>query len=99
MNDLTLPTQTPVPETLGRYRLVRPLGQGGMGAVYLAHDSHLDRQVAIKVLPAYAVNDPAAVARFQREAKALAKLGHPNIIQAFDCDSAGERHFLVMEYV
>src|SRR5205807_6664658 len=78
---------------------ISKLGQGGMGAVYLARDDKLDRDVAIKVLPPESVNDETAVARFQREAKALAKLSHPGIIQAYDSESAGGRHFLVMEYV
>src|SRR5262249_25287890 len=56
--------------TLGRYRLMRPLGQGGMGAVYLAHDAKLDRTVAVKLLPPHSTSDARAVARFQREARA-----------------------------
>jgi serine/threonine protein kinase len=87
------------PEQLGRYLLLSQLGQGGMGTVYLAQDTKLDRRVAIKILPAQSVNDPGALARFQREARALAKLSHPGIVQAFDSDSAEGRHFLVMEYV
>jgi len=87
------------PEHLGRYRLLQQLGQGGMGTVYLALDTKLDRRVAIKVLPAQSVNDAGAVARFQREAKALAKLSHPGIVQAHDADSVEGRHFLVMEHV
>src|SRR5262249_35758004 len=59
----------------------------------------LDRQVAVKVLPPESVQDADAVARFQREARALAKLSHPGIVQAFDCEEEGGRHFLVMEYV
>jgi serine/threonine protein kinase len=86
-------------EMLGRYRLLHQLGQGGMGTVYLAEDTKLDRRVAIKVLPPQSVNDAGAVARFQREAKALAKLSHAGIVQVFDSDSAEGRHFLAMEYV
>jgi serine/threonine protein kinase len=70
-----------------------------MGTVYLARDSHLDRSVAIKVLPPHSTNDPGAVARFQREAKALARLSHPGIVQAHDTGEADGKHFLVMEYV
>src|SRR5262249_2258729 len=99
MDTLSADISSALPEMLGRYRLLQPLGHGGMGAVFFAHDTKLDRRVAVKVLPPPTVNEPGAVARFQREAKALAKLGHPGIVQAFDCDSAGERHFLVMEYV
>jgi serine/threonine protein kinase/nitrous oxidase accessory protein NosD len=83
----------------GRYRLLENLGEGGMGAVYKAHDIQLDRDVAVKVLPAQSVNDADAIARFRREARALAKLSHPNIIQAYDSGEDKERHFLVMEFV
>jgi serine/threonine protein kinase len=93
------PTGSVALPRLGRYQVLSKLGQGGMGAVYLARDDKLDRQVAIKVLPPESVHDPEAVARFQREARALAKLAHPGIVQAFDSDSADGRHFLVMEYV
>jgi len=82
----------------GRYFIRQKLGAGAMGAVYLADDKKLDRAVAIKVLPAQSVTDAGAVARFQREAKALAKLSHPNIIQAYDSDEDAGRQFLVMEY-
>jgi serine/threonine protein kinase len=86
-------------EQLGRYQLLGKLGQGGMGTVYLANDTRLDRRVAVKVLPPESVYNPDAVARFQREAKALAKLSHPGIVQAFDSEEDNGRHFLVMEYV
>src|SRR6516162_6904710 len=83
----------------GRYRILEKLGEGGMGAVYKAHDTQLDRDVAVKVLPAQSLHDADAVARFQREARALAKLSHPNIIQAYDSGADMGKHFLVMEYV
>lgn len=83
----------------GRYRLIEKLGEGGMGAVYRAQDQRLGRDVAIKVLPPTVARDPEAVARFKREAKALARVSHPNIVQAFDADEDGGRQFLVMEYV
>ncbi len=84
---------------LGPYQILSPLGAGGMGEVYLANDSKLDRKVAIKVLPDTMTRDPERVARFEREAKLLASLNHPNIaaIHGFD-DSDGTR-FLVLEYV
>src|SRR5262249_11096802 len=82
----------------GRYRVLEKLGEGGMGAVYRARDANLDREVALKVLPPRAGADPDAVARFQREAKALAKVSHPNVIQAHDAGEDRGRHFLVMEY-
>jgi serine/threonine protein kinase len=84
---------------LGRYQVVRKLGEGGMGEVYLARDTQLERMVAVKVLPTHAINDPEAVGRFQREARALAKLTHPGIVQAFDSGEYQGKHFLVMEYV
>src|SRR6516225_10036015 len=83
----------------GRYQILEKLGEGGMGAVYKAHDTQLDRDVAVKVLPAQSLHDADAVARFQREARALAKLSHPNIIQAYDSGADKGKHFLVMEYV
>jgi serine/threonine protein kinase len=83
----------------GRYRVLEKLGEGGMGAVYKAHDTQLDRDVAVKILPARSLNDADAIARFQREARALAKLSHPNIIQAHDNGEDKGKHFLVMEYV
>src|SRR5438270_13756734 len=88
---------TDVPLLAGRYQLLDKLGQGGMGAVFRARDTKLDRHVAVKVLPPGSVHDTEAVARFQREAKALARLSHPGIIQAHDNGQDGERHFLVME--
>jgi serine/threonine-protein kinase len=83
----------------GRYRILEKLGAGGMGTVYKAQDTKLDRFVALKVLPAHLVNDPGAVARFQREAKALAKVSHPAIVQAHDTGEDRGQQFLVMEYV
>ncbi len=82
---------------LGIYEISSPLGAGGMGEVYLALDGKLDRQVAIKVLSDSMTSDTERVARFEREAKLLASLNHPNIaaIHGFD-DSDGIR-FLVME--
>jgi hypothetical protein len=82
-----------------RYQLLDKLGEGGMGAVFRAHDTHLDRSVAIKILPAGKLTDREAVGRFRREAKALAKLSYPGIIQAFDSGADGDKHFLVMELV
>jgi eukaryotic-like serine/threonine-protein kinase len=69
---------------LGAYEIVAPLGAGGMGEVYRARDSKLDREVAIKVLPQHLTSDPDSLARFEREAKAVAALSHPNILAIHD---------------
>jgi serine/threonine protein kinase len=66
-------------KTLGHYRIIEKIGAGGMGVVYRAHDDQLDRQVAIKVLPADSLNDPHARARLVREARTASKLNHPHI--------------------
>jgi eukaryotic-like serine/threonine-protein kinase len=85
----------------GRYRLERRLGAGGMSTVFLAHDSVLERRVAVKLLAEHLSDDEDFVARFRREALAAAKLQHPNIVQVFDSgeDEPSSRHFIVMEYV
>src|SRR5438105_9242324 len=69
---------------LGPYQIVAPIGAGGMGEVYRARDDRLDRDVAIKVLPERFAEDPAALSRFEREAKALAALSHPNVLGILD---------------
>ena len=68
--------------TLGPYQIMTPVGEGGMGQVYRARDHRLEREVAIKVLPSRLTGDPAARRRFEREAKAIAALSHPNIVSA-----------------
>ncbi len=73
-----------VGRTLGRYRILSRIGQGGMGVVYRAHDERLDRNVAVKVLPDEVTADPDRVARFEREARAVARLDHPNIMAIHD---------------
>lgn len=84
---------------LGNYKLLDQLGAGGMSAVYLAEHKVMRRRVALKVLPASRVNDSSYLARFHREARAVASLDHPNIVRAFDVDQDGVVHYLVMEYV
>jgi hypothetical protein len=83
----------------GKYAVLAPLGVGGMGQVFLAEHIVMRRRSAIKVLPARLTSDPAAVERFNREARAIAALDHPNIVRAYDIDNADDLHFLVMEYV
>jgi Tol biopolymer transport system component/predicted Ser/Thr protein kinase len=86
-------------KTLDRYTLESKLGEGGMGVVYLAHDKHLDRDVAIKVLPHDKVADPARRQRFVQEAKAASALDHPGIVTIHDIRSDAGIDFMVMEYV
>ena len=83
----------------GRYRIIRRLGQGGMGVVYLAHDTQLDRRVAVKIPHAESEFSPDAVARFQREARAAAALEHPNFCRIYDFGQIEGRHFIAMAYV
>jgi predicted Ser/Thr protein kinase len=82
-----------------RYRIVRKLGQGGMGAVYLAEHKMMERVVAIKVIAAGFVDSPEAIERFQREVRAAAKLEHAHIVRAYDADQAGSAMLLAMEFV
>src|SRR6187431_1268708 len=82
---------------LGRYEIVSPLGAGGMGEVYRARDSRLDRDVAIKILPESVARDPERLARFEREAKAVAALSHPNILALHDAGTEDGTTFAVME--
>lgn len=83
----------------GRYKIIEELGRGGMGVVYKAHDSVLDRTVAYKVLPKDLKNHPKVVESLMREARALAKLHHPHIVTVFDGGQSGEDFFFVMEYI
>ena len=83
----------------GRYELVRPLGAGGMGEVYRAHDSRLGRDVAIKLLPQTLASSADRLARFEREAKTVAGLNHPNIVTLHTIEEAAGVRFLVMEVV
>ena len=82
-----------------RYHLVRMLGDGGMGSVYKAADRVLRRFVAIKLLHPAVANNPSSVERFQREARAAASIGHPNIIDIMDFGQEGSRPYMVMEYL
>ena len=86
-------------QTLGHYRVEEKLGAGGMGVVYRATDTKLGRQVAIKVLPEAFAGDPERLARFQREARMLAALNHPNIAAIHGLEESGATHYLVLELV
>jgi len=82
-----------------KYRLLERVGVGGMGAVYLCEHIHMGRRVALKILPVQQAEDPASLARFYREARAVARLDHPNIVRAHDIDHEDKLHFLVLEFV
>ena len=86
-----------VGQRLGAYEITAPLGAGGMGEVFRARDTRLDRQVAIKVLPAAIADSPDALARFEREARAVAALSHPNILVIHDFGQSPEATYAVME--
>ena len=85
---------------MGGYEVVRPLGAGGMGEVYLARDTTLDRMVALKLLPVDVTSDSQRVARFEREARSASALSHPNVcvVHALGATDDGRR-FIAMEYV
>ena len=80
---------------LGPYEILAPLGAGGMGEVYRARDTRLDRSVAVKILPAHLAENPEAGERFEREARTISSLNHPHICQLYDVGP----NYLVMEFV
>src|SRR6188474_2193542 len=84
---------------LGPYEITAKLGAGGMGEVWQAKDFHLGRNVALKVLPEGFTQDPERLARFEREARLLAQLNHPNIAQIYGLETSGDTRALVMELV
>lgn len=86
-------------QALGHYRIEAKLGEGGMGLVYRAFDTHLDRPVAVKILRADATTSPERRLRFQQEAKAASALNHPNIVHIYDIGSSGGQDYIAMEFV
>ena len=88
-----------VGQTVSHFRVLEKLGEGGMGVVYKARDTHLDRFVALKVLPPEKVAEPERKRRFVQEAKAASALNHPNIVHVYDIDQANGVDFIAMEYV
>jgi serine/threonine protein kinase len=85
--------------TIGKYRVLERLGSGGMGTVYLCEHMVVRRKVAIKVLPISQSDNPVALGRFYREARAAGVLDHPNLVKAHDVDQEGGMHYLIMDYV
>ncbi len=88
-----------VGRTFSHYRILDKLGEGGMGVVYLAEDMRLQRKVALKFLPPEMAHDPQPMRRFEREAKAVAALNHPNIVTLYSVEEAAGERFLTMEHV
>jgi serine/threonine protein kinase len=86
-------------KTISHYQILEKLDAGGMGVVYKSRDTHLDRFVALKILPPEKVADPDRRRRFAQEAKAASSLNHPRIITIYDIDEADGVHFIAMEYV
>src|SRR5262244_2553935 len=94
---------SPAPQLIGReianYKIVSLFGKGGMGEVYLAEDARLQRKVALKLLTPQFTNDADRVRRFDREARAISSLNHPNIVTVFDIGQAGALHFIAIEFI
>src|SRR6266702_5465074 len=85
--------------TLGNYKILAPLGQGGMARVYKAHQENLDREVAVKVLPPWFAADRNFVERFNQEARLVARLSHPNIVTIHDFSEQDGHLYIVMQLV
>ena len=99
MADHAVGEDVPVGQTLGHYRVAEKIGAGGMGVVYRAHDEQLERDVALKVLPAGMLVDKASRNRFRKEAVSLARLNHPNIATIHEFGTEDGTDFLVTEYI
>jgi len=84
---------------LGKYKLIDLLGRGGMGSVFVAQHTTMNRRVALKIISKELGRDPASLERFLVEARAIASLDHPNIVHAYNVDNEGDRYYMVMEYI
>ena len=88
-----------VGQQMGHYQIIQELGRGGMGVVYLAEDTSLGRQVALKVLPEHLISDPDRLRRFEREARAASALNHPNILTIHQIAQVDNLHFIATEFI
>src|SRR5438105_10300440 len=94
-------TEAGAPEArhIGKYVVKRELGRGGMGAVYLAEQPGLGREVAVKELIVNSAADPTALGRFLQEAQVMARTSHPNLVQVHDLEEVGDSRFIILEFV
>jgi serine/threonine protein kinase len=100
LQEVFLPAEAqPVPPCIAHYQIIEEIGRGGMGEVFLAHDTRLERPVALKMLPHQFMKNVEQVKRFKREARAASALNHPNIITIHDIVQEGDTHFIATEYI
>src|SRR5262245_11205968 len=99
LSNASRPSESIVGHKIGNYEILSLIGAGGMGEVYLARDARLDRQIAIKILPAQFTQNPAQVERFEREARAASALNHPNIITIHEIGRQDDTHLIATEFI